>query len=315
MKILVVGAGSIGKRHHENLLLLGADSALLPYSEFSRNFTGSGAKHLRQWDGAVVATATHIRLEVIGSFAAAGVPLYIEKPVSFRPQDVLDIAQATRGIASRSMVGFMMRYHPAFRYLGDRDLADVYSFAFEVGHDVRLWRNNWSFKQSYAARADGGGALLDLCHELDMASFLFPRARELRVRCLGHDDYPGVDFCTSIQLFGPATPIGSVSMDYVSPVLIRRVTVRGRENTFDFDFAKNSYVCDAGKGPVHLALRCERNELFLSAMRDFLDVIAGRSVSDEKYAPRLDRVMESCRTIARAWDARGFTGTIAGEFD
>ena len=314
MKILVVGAGSIGQRHHENLLVLGADSTLLPYSDFSHEVAVSSAQHLRQWDGVVVATATHIRLEVIGRFSAAGIPLYIEKPVSFRTRDVLEIAQATSEIASRSLVGFMMRYHPALRYVGDSDLTDVYSFTFEIGHDVRRWRNDWRFAGSYAACADGGGALLDLCHELDMALLLFPHATDVSVRCLGHDDYPGVDFCTNVQLFGSSAPIGSVSMDYLSPVSFRRMTVRGRQRQFDFDFAREAYVCDAGQGPVHLPLRCERNELFLAAMRDFLDLIAGRPLNDKRYVPRLDLVLENCMVIARAWDARQFSSTISGEF-
>ena len=315
MKVVVIGAGSAGKRHHENLAALGADTTLMPYSEFADGRGGApNEKRMRGWDGAVVATSTHIRLEVVRPLAEAGVPLYIEKPLAFRAADVLEIVDAAKDIASRSMVGFMMRYHPAFRYLGDTDLTGIYRFSFEIGHDVRRWRPGRRFAGSYGARPDGGGVLLDLCHELDMASFLFPRAGELSVRCLGHDDYPGVDFCTSVALSGPAAPLGNVSMDYLSPVYIRRMTLRGRDASFEFDLAADSYLRDADKGPVNLPLQCERNELFLAAMRDFLNLIAGRPVNDLRYVPRLDLAAESCLLIARAWDAREFSGSIAGDF-
>ena len=314
MRILVVGAGSIGKRHHWNLLALGAESTLLRYSDFAEEVAGTGwsTRRLRRWDGAVVATATHIRAEVIGHFAAAGVPLYIEKPLSFRIEDLRDLAEATREIAARSMVGFMMRYHPALRYLGERDLSDAYAFAFEIGHDVRRWRPDWRFAKSYAARADGGGALLDLCHELDMAWLLFPRAKDLSVRCLGHRDYPGVDVCTDVQLSGSGAPLGRVSMDYLSPASFRRLTVRGRDATFEFDFIGESYSRDTGSGAVALPLRCERNAMFLAAMRDFLDLIAGHPVSEGRHVPRLDLAAESCTLIARAWGEREFSGMISG---
>ena len=314
MKVLVIGAGAIGKRHHGNLLTLGVDSTLLPYSQFAEGHLASNTKRLDQWDGAVVATATHIRLEIVRRFSAAGVPLYIEKPLSFRTGEVSEITDAAGEIASRSMVGFMMRYHPAFRYLDDRDLADVYSFAFEIGHDVRLWRRDWRFAKSYAARAEGGGALLDLCHELDMALFLFPRAREFSVRCVGHDDYPGVDFFTNVQLLGASSPVGSVSMDYLSPVSIRRMLLRGKDVNFDFDLARDTYSLDAGDGAIDLSLACRRNDLFLAAMRDFLALIAGRQVNDQRSIPRLDLVADNCMQIARIWGAREFTGTISGEF-
>ena len=286
----------------------------MPYSEFVRTPAASDADRLRAWNGAVVATATHIRREVIGRLAAADVPLYIEKPLAFRAEDVLEIADATLEIASKSMVGFMMRYHPAIRYLGDADLTGVYSFAFEIGHDVRRWRPDWRFSKSYAARGDGGGTLLDLCHELDMASFLFPEARDVSVRCLGHDDYPGVDFCTSIRMSGSSAPLGTVSMDYLSPAPFRRVTVRGVDVTFEFDFARQSYVRDAGDGVVHLPLRYDRNELFLAAMRDFLDLVAGRPIADGRHVPRLDRMKDNCMLIARAWEGREFIGTLSGDF-
>ena len=41
-------------------------------------------------------------------------------------------------------------------------------------------------------QAKGGGVLLDLCHELDMAHVLFPQARLSHVDCLGHAACPGV---------------------------------------------------------------------------------------------------------------------------
>jgi hypothetical protein len=53
--------------------------------------------------------------------------------------------------------------------------------------------------------------------------------------------------------------------------------------------------------------------MFLGLMRDFLALVAGRRVSDNPHLPRLDRVVSSCRLIARAWQARRFTGTIEKE--
>jgi hypothetical protein len=60
-------------------------------------------------------------------------------------------------VAERSVLGFMMRYHPALRALAEADWSDAYGFHFEIGHDVRQWRKNWRFADSYAARAEGGG--------------------------------------------------------------------------------------------------------------------------------------------------------------
>ena len=169
MFIPVIGAGSIGRRHHDNLQTLGARSVLLPWRSFD-----AGA--LAGADGVVIATATQVRLELVALCAALGLPFYVEKPLAFDPDTVAAIGQAAGPLAARCMVGFMMRYHPAFRLLARLDLSSVYDASFGIGHDVRQWRKNWSFAASYAARPEGGGVLLDLCHELDMAQTLFPAA-------------------------------------------------------------------------------------------------------------------------------------------
>ena len=103
-------------------------------------------------------------------------------------------------------------------------------------------------------------------------------------------------------------------MDYLSPVPFRRVTVRGADVTFEFDFARQSCVRDAGDGVVHLPLRYDRNELFPAAMRDFLDVIADRPIADGRHITRLDRVKDNCMLIAHAWEGREFIGTLSGDF-
>ena len=165
MRILVIGAGSIGRRHAENLAAIGADADLIGWRGYSAHIL---ADRLAQGDvqGVVIATATRIRLELIAVCAAAGVPFYVEKPLAFTSAELALIAAAAAPVAQRSVIGFMMRYHPAFRYLAAADLSDTFRFGFEIGHDVTQWRQNWTFSQSYASQPTGGGVLLDLCHEL-----------------------------------------------------------------------------------------------------------------------------------------------------
>ena len=315
MRILVIGKGSVGERHHRNLCTLGVESRWLRLAEFMESGKTGRLLDLDHYDGAVVATATTVRLDVIRKFAAAGLPLYIEKPLAFRPDDVRDILTICRGIASRSLVGFMMRYHPAVRYLADQDLAGVYSFAFEIGHDVGQWRPGRMFSGSYASESEGGGVLLDLCHELDMAWQLFPEARTVSVSCLGHADWPGVDFCTRVELGGRSRASGTVAMDYLSPVPVRRIVLRGIDGSYDFDLANNEFLHETAERRRFLPLGCERNAMFLAAMEDFLGFVSGQPPTPVRLTPRLDHVGQVCMRIAEAWDARQFNDCMLSSGD
>jgi len=309
MRVLVIGSGSIGRRHHDNLSLLGAQSRLLSWRE--AGITGA-VTAMQDADAVVVATATNIRLPLIEAAAAQGVPIYVEKPLAFRPSEVEEIASLAAPVADRSMLGLMLRYHPAVRALAEADLSDVFQFALTIGHDVTQWRQNWRFSDSYAARAQGGGVLLDLCHELDLAAYLFPGLGITQVESLGHPGFPGVDFASRVSLQRQGI-VGDVSMDYLTPLLHRRAVLRGHERMHDFNFAAQTYRVTDASGEQYLSLPLERNAMFLDAMRDFLALASGSKTSGNPLMPRLDLCLPSARLVASAWSVRSFVGEITKE--
>jgi predicted dehydrogenase len=309
MRVLVIGSGSIGRRHHDNLQTLGATSRLLSWRGAG---LGGALAAMTDAEAVVIATATDVRLPLIEAAAARGLAVYVEKPLAFRPEEVEAIAEVTAPIAGRSMLGYMMRYHPAVRALAASDLSDTFQFALTIGHDVTQWRANWRFSESYAARADGGGVLLDLCHELDLACCLFPGLEVTRVESLGHVAFPGVDFASRISLRSQGVA-GDVSMDYLTPQLHRRATLRGDERMRDFDFARQSYAVTDPSGTHQLDLPLERNAMFLDAMRDFLALAFDGPTSGNPLIPRLDLCLPSARLVAQAWAARTFIGEITKE--
>lgn len=308
LRVLVIGAGSIGRRHAENLASLGVTAELIGWRGYSADLLAARLAK-RDVQAVVIATATQIRLPLIAACAKADVPFYVEKPLAFQTDELALIAAAAVPVAQRSVIGFMMRYHPAFRYLAGTDLSDTFRFGFEIGHDVTQWRQNWQFSDSYAAQPRGGGVLLDLCHELDMAACLLPGLALSGVDSLGHAAYPGVDMATQIRLTTP-TSTGEVAMDYLAPVSTRRIALRGLDRLHDFDLITGRYAI-TGLGAQVLDFPFQRNDMFLSATADFLALVQGKTTSDVEHLPRFDVALPSCALIAKAWEARRFTGTIA----
>jgi predicted dehydrogenase len=306
---LVIGAGSIGKRHHANLQALGAEARLLPWRGID---PGELRTAIDTATGVVIATATDIRLDLIQMAAEAGTPLYIEKPLAFRPADVAAIYELTDAIAERSVLGYMMRYHPAVLAV-QADLPALYGFTLQIGHDVRQWRQNWRFADSYAAKPEGGGVLLDLCHELDLAHCFVPDLSVAGVDSIGHADFPGVDFATRISLAGSAN--GTVAMDYLSPVFERRTTLEGRDERIDLNLLTAEVRRRTAETDETTGYAFDRNDMFLGLMRDFMALAEGRTPSDNPLLPRLDRVRASAELVASAWEKRTFHGMLEGGFE
>ncbi len=302
-RYIVIGSGSTGRRHHENIQVLGAESSLVPWRGLNVQCL---QRKLQDAVGAVIATATDVRLELVELCARSDTAIYVEKPLAFRRSGLEAVLEAAKPVAHRSVAGFMMRYHPALRAL-EQDPMEAFRFSMEVGHDVRRWRQGWTFSDSYAAHPEGGGVLLDLCHEIDLATCLFPDLELGEVACIGHRNFPNVDFATRVALRRDGLA-GDVSMDYLSPKSIRRLSMRGPGGGLDLDLMAGREIRWRGGKEIAREWTLNRNGMFLDLMRDFMDLAEGREPAGNPLLPRLDLVVEGSMLIARAWEARQFHG-------
>lgn len=308
-RYFVIGAGSIGTRHFNNLKMLGVDVVHVPWRSMKRDTFLSALHAARGNAGVVIATATKIRLPLITEIAATGASLYIEKPIAFHAADIQSIFTLPDEIQRRSMSGFMMRYHPLIQHLATRPISNLFRAQIEIGHDVTQWRENWTFADSYAADPDGGGVLLDLCHEIDLAH-LMCGALDLRtVDSTHHPAFQGVDIHSHLTLTSPTGTTATVSMDYLAPKLIRRGRLVGLDAQIDYDLTQNQMTTITASGTKSEKFPLERNDMFIAIMRDFIALSQGRE-PENPIAPRLDRTRDVCHLIAQAWAARRFTGQL-----
>ena len=306
----IVGGGSIGRRHSANLRSLGKTVEHFAWRGFDAE---TFSRSLARCDGkaaVVIATATDVRSELVDICALHNVPMYIEKPLAFTQKDVEAIYGIEIGLQQRSMVGFMLRYHPLTKFLCKFDGNEFFRLHFEIGHDVRQWRENWSFSESYAARTKGGGVLLDLCHEIDLARMIYPSLALDGVTSVGHKSFFGVDFASTLSFVSPNGATGTVSMDYLSPVLVRSGRLIGCTQNVVFDYVDNRATVSSLTGVKEHRFDLERNTMFMDIMHDFTIIAEESGGTTLPDMPRMDRVRNSCTLIAQAWEQRDFVGTV-----
>ena len=118
-KSVVIGTGSIGRRHAQNLAQLGAEVQALSWRALGLDGVLEVLDATRP-TCAVIATATDMRLPLVAACAERDIALYIEKPLAFRPSEVAAVFQAAAPVAARSFVGFMMRYHPILQAMAQQ---------------------------------------------------------------------------------------------------------------------------------------------------------------------------------------------------
>lgn len=173
MKSLVVGYGSIGRRHARLLSAMGHEVAVASaQTDVDFKLFPTLVAAMGDFDPGyvVLANRTTDHYESLRSLAESGFQgiVLVEKPLFDSPREI----PANRFL--RAGVGYNLRFHPAIRdirtMLGDQPaiMAEAY-----VGQYLPEWRPGTDYRlTSSAHRRDGGGVLRDLSHELDYLNWL-----------------------------------------------------------------------------------------------------------------------------------------------
>ena len=172
-RAIVIGAGSIGVRHHRVLEGLGLDVYMVSRRADAGDFTSVGEAARAVDPGyVVVATETERHRESLRALVEANYKarVLLEKPVLDRVEPF-----PANGFRSIS-VGYQLRFHPAVCALrraieGQR----ILSAQVRYGQFLPDWRPTRDYRETVTA-GPAGGVLLELSHELDLISWLLGSA-------------------------------------------------------------------------------------------------------------------------------------------
>src|SRR3989344_2201740 len=293
LKILIVGLGSIGRRHHKNLLALGfrdvwvydADQKKIKNYELRIKYLG--LPNLRKFDIVFVCTPNHLHIKHAISAARAGCDLFIEKPLSHTLKGINELARIVRQKRLVNMVACNMRFHPVMqfirKYLQSKKLGQIYSIYHEFGYDLASWSTTGrDYRKTYSAsKKMGGGIRLDDIHEFDLLFWLngFTSVKKSAVL---FDKVSGLaidteDIAVGSFLFKNRV-FGLVKADYLQKGYTRRCQVVGSRGTLEWDWNENVvWLRDKnGKRVLRRLGQYDRNQMYMQEIRYFLEKVASR---------------------------------------
>lgn len=270
---LIVGHGSIGQRHLSVLKKMGADCVVVTRRDLEQviNYPSiSEAMSHHHFDYVVIASKTSEHLGDLVTVRDCGYkgPILVEKPI-FSDADPTNIASD-----GKVFVGYNLRYLESIIRLSDI-LANhkILSCHAVAGKYLPDWRPNRKYYESYSAkRAEGGGVLLDLSHEIDFFQYLFGAlllkgSRWEKVSSLDIN----VEDIASVSLSAPNCPFISLNLDYLDHIGRRVLITNTETSTFELDL-KNNWLKSS----------CGINETFMTGVNEsyqrmHVDIMSGDS--------------------------------------
>ena len=254
-RALIIGYGSIGRRHARVLLASGLmDEIDLVTKQPVADHTCYGAlenvPRLRTYDYFVIAseTAKHYAQLVSLDEKVRDKTILVEKAVFHRPCDF----SSSRNTV---FVGYNMRFDPIIEKLHNdlRSTRTLFAQLY-VGQYLPLWHPWADYRNSYSAQKKmGGGVALDLSHELDYAQYLFGHVTE----CVGLAEHVSDleietdDLFTCVARTDQHTVL-NITTDYLNRKATRTLLLHTPDASYAADFMANTLVRTGADGAAQI---------------------------------------------------------------
>jgi len=244
MKIVFFGLGSIGlrylgllKKHYNHSLYAYKTNCRPTDLKKSSVCNIDSPKKLRFLgaDIAFITNPTYLHIDTAINCAKLGMNLFIEKPMGSDKRRLNELLNIVRKKQLTSYVAYNLRFHKVVKKL---------KIIVENNNPVHMrviassylpdWRPGRRYEETYSAYSKkGGGAVLDLSHELDYTGYIlggvhkisgtFGKISDLKVRA---EDFADIN---AVCRYGTA----NIHVNYFS---------RNRERTVSIDFKDSVYV-------------------------------------------------------------------------
>jgi len=291
LKILVCGAGSIGVRHISNLQYLGIEVSVWRNrgdmlnqlkDEFGVNTFLSVDDALINVDAVVIATVTSKHIELALKAAKLGKHIFIEKPISNNTHSLNELKKLVQKNKLVFEVGCQLRSHPNLKtlskLLSQNDYGPLYTYRAVVGQRLEDWRPGSDYTKSYSSKVTlGGGALLDLIHEIDLLYWITGSIDSVYASLAKvSDQLMSSEDLVNMILKNSNGAQGQLQLDMVSPEYRRSMELIYKEGIFFWDYTEGTLTYKSNGGSVLIDKVPDdfnRNSLFISHMKHFINRI------------------------------------------
>ena len=267
--VLVCGFGSIGQRHVRILREMGQKVHVfsrrkLQEEEYYQNLEAALSEVHPEY--VVIANETSEHESTLKTALSFEIPkILVEKPLFST-----SIENLPENPKSQVCVAYNLRFHPLLQRLCSEIKEQiVLSVQIYVGQYLPDWRPQQDYRKSYSvSRAQGGGVLRDLSHELDYINWLFGPWQAISALGGHYSSLAGDSddvFCLLLKM--ERCPAVSLQMNYLDRSGRREIIINTEEHTFHLDLVKQEFSRD--QEPATL-FSIERDETYRTQHTDML---------------------------------------------
>ncbi|MBI5223470.1 Gfo/Idh/MocA family oxidoreductase [Candidatus Micrarchaeota archaeon] len=291
MNILVIGCGSIGRRHIKNLVSLGHQVFAADLSEENRKWVEENLKIktysdmqeailLESIEVGWICTPPSSHIIIAKKLLEKKIHVFIEKPISDRTEGIRELVQYADEQKLKMAVGYNLRFNKGIlkvkELLDSGTIGKIISARAVFGQYLPDWRPWQNYKESYTAKKSmGGGIILDGSHEIDYIRWLLGEVQNIScvARKISSLEVETEDNADIIYEFKGGA-VANIHLDFVRRNYKRECEIVGEKGTIEFVFGERVTLIKA-ETPEKESwdIKEDHNETYLRETRNFLESI------------------------------------------
>lgn len=258
MNILIIGLGSIARKHIVALRKLNIDAKIYALRSNINAIIEDDIENIYelknldiQFDFAIISNPTNLHFQYIEQLALLGIPLFIEKPAIHTLENSDRLVKLIEDAKLITYVACNLRFNPCIEFLKNRLVNGrfrINELNVYCGSYLPDWRPGKDFRSLYSANANmGGGVHLDLFHELDYVTWLFgmPKTSYLILRSKSSLEIDAIDYANYTLDYDNFT--ASIILNYYRRKSKRVIEIVLQDDVWLVDLLKNEINNEEGK--------------------------------------------------------------------
>ena len=330
--ILVVGFGSIGRRHTNNLLSI-TNSPITILSK-RKNITkndfinyNKNKKRIKIYSKidkcleekpsvAFITNETSLHVNYALKLAKKKIDLFIEKPLSHSLKNISSLNSIIKKNKQIVMIGCNFRFYPTIRKM--KELVDkkligkIISVQSENSSYLPDWHPNEDYSKGYVSSKNlGGGVTLTQIHELDYLIWMFGYPKKMKAIVGKFSNLKVETDDLSVSLLELQNKIiVELHLDYFSGPLYKRLKIRGSKGILSWDSNNNEIRIYHHTKKKYSKIKIKNNykltenvnKMYIDEIKYFISCLTNRKQP-------MNNLTESAKTLRVALDLKKSSGT------
>ena len=252
-KVLICGLGSIGKKYLRlisekwpliKIGILTSQNKISLKDSYKISFISNNLNESLKWrpNAVFICNPASFHIEYALFFLKMNIPVLIEKPLGTGREKIKDLKILEKLSKNCvALVGYVLRHEEEFKYLNNflknNQFGNIIYGSFKSSSWLPEWRKNCIYTQSVSVNKNlGGGALLELSHEIDLAQSFLGEINLIEAK-LENSGKLDIEVEDKVYLFGKTETCDQIiiNLDFCSKDTQRISYLKSKKGTIKWD--------------------------------------------------------------------------------